>query len=78
MLEIDNQIFLLSEQKNVLDESIAKLNKQSTEEQTHKNTNRKELLLEILADSETNLNLESAILFLMPAGFRLMICVPSL
>jgi uncharacterized protein (TIGR02231 family) len=57
MLEIDNQIFLLSEQKNVLDESIAKLNKQSTEEQTHKNTNRKELLLEILADSETNLNL---------------------
>ncbi len=57
MLEIDNQVFLLSEQKNVLDESIAKLNKQSTEEQTHKNTNRKELLLEILADSETNLNL---------------------
>lgn len=57
MLEIDNQVFLLSEQKNVLDESIAKLDKQSAEEQTHKNTNRKELLLEILADNETNLNL---------------------
>lgn len=57
MLEIDNQVFLLNEQKSVLDESIAKLNQQSTEEQTHKNTNRKELLLEILADNETNLNL---------------------
>ncbi|MDW9382988.1 DUF4139 domain-containing protein [Chryseobacterium sp. JV558] len=57
MLEIDNQVFLLDEQKTVLDESIAKLNKQSAEEQTHKNTNRKELLLEILADNETNLNL---------------------
>jgi len=57
MLEIDNQAFLLDEQKTVLDESIAKLNKQSAEEQTHKNTNRKELLLEILADQETNLNL---------------------
>ncbi|PTT35810.1 hypothetical protein DBR28_11805 [Chryseobacterium sp. HMWF028] len=57
MLEIDNQVFLLNEQKNVLDESIAKLNNQSTEEQTHKNTNRKELLLEILADNETSLNL---------------------
>lgn len=57
MLEIDNQVFLLNEQKEVLDESIAKLNKQSAEEQTHKNTNRKELLLEILADHETSLNL---------------------
>ncbi|RXM40701.1 hypothetical protein BOQ62_04455 [Chryseobacterium sp. CH21] len=57
MLEIDNQVFLLNEQKMVLDESIAKLNNQSAEEQTHKNTNRKELLLEILADHETNLNL---------------------
>lgn len=57
MLEIDNQVFLLDEQKTVLDESIAKLNKQSAEEQTHKNTNRKELMLEILADNETNLNL---------------------
>lgn len=57
MLEIDNQVFLLNEQKFVLDESIAKLNKQSTEEQTHKNTNRKELLLEILADNDTSLNL---------------------
>lgn len=57
MLEIDNQVFLLNEQKTVLDESIAKLNNQSAEEQTHKNTNRKELLLEILADHETNLNL---------------------
>lgn len=57
MLEIDNQVFLLNEQKTVLDESITKLNNQSAEEQTHKNTNRKELLLEILADHETNLNL---------------------
>ncbi|RLJ31626.1 uncharacterized protein (TIGR02231 family) [Chryseobacterium sp. 7] len=57
MLEIDNQVFLLNEQKTVLDESIAKLNNQSAEEQTHKNTNPKELLLEILADHETNLNL---------------------
>ncbi|AZA82697.1 hypothetical protein C1637_20365 [Chryseobacterium lactis] len=57
MLEIDNQVFSLNEQKNILDESIAKLDKQSAEEQTHKNTNRKELLLEILADNETTLNL---------------------
>ncbi|NIF06896.1 DUF4139 domain-containing protein [Chryseobacterium sp. Tr-659] len=57
MLEIDNQVFLLNEQKTVLDESIVKLNNQSAEEQTHKNNNRKELLLEILADNETSLNL---------------------
>ncbi|WET49183.1 DUF4139 domain-containing protein [Chryseobacterium indologenes] len=57
MLEIDNQVFLLNEQKSTLDKSIAKLNKQSEEEQTHKNTNRKELLLEILADHNTSLNL---------------------
>lgn len=57
MLEIDNQVFILNEQKSTLDESIAKLNKQSDEEQTHKNTNRKELLLEILADNDTSLNL---------------------
>ncbi|KMQ60195.1 hypothetical protein ACM46_18390 [Chryseobacterium angstadtii] len=57
MLEIDNQVFILNEQKAVLDEGIAKINKQYAEEQTHKNTNRKELILEILADRETNLNL---------------------
>ncbi|WP_347216598.1 DUF4139 domain-containing protein [Chryseobacterium sp.] len=57
MLEIDNQVFLLNEQKSTLDESIARLNRQSDEEQTHKNTNRKELLLEILADHDTSLNL---------------------
>lgn len=57
MLEIDNQVFLLNEQKSTLDEGIAKLNKQADEEQTHKNTNRKELLLEILADHDTSLNL---------------------
>ncbi|MFP3594292.1 DUF4139 domain-containing protein [Chryseobacterium sp. SIMBA_038] len=33
------------------------MNQQFTEEQTHKNTNKKELLLEILADNDTNLNL---------------------
>ncbi|MCJ7935173.1 MAG: DUF4139 domain-containing protein [Chryseobacterium sp.] len=57
MLEIDNQIFLLDEQKNILDESMVRLNKQAAEEQTHKNTNRKELVLEILADNDTSLNL---------------------
>ncbi|SEH37520.1 DUF4139 domain-containing protein [Chryseobacterium culicis] len=57
MLEIDNQIFLLEEQKTALDESIAKLNSQSAEEQIHKDTTRKELLLEILADYDTSLNL---------------------
>lgn len=57
MLEIDNQVFLLTEQKTTFDESIAKINKQFTEEQTHKTQNRKELLLEILADNEMNLNL---------------------
>ncbi len=57
MLEIDNQIFLLDEQKSVIDESIAKIDKQFSEEQTHKNQNTKELLLEILADNEMNLNL---------------------
>ncbi|WP_435525913.1 hypothetical protein [Chryseobacterium indoltheticum] len=57
MLEIDNQVFLLNEQKSVLDESIAKINKQFSEEQAHKNTNRKELILEILAENEMNLNL---------------------
>lgn len=57
MLEIDNQIFVLNEQKNILDENISKLNKQSAEAQTHKNTNRKELILEILADNTTTLNL---------------------
>lgn len=57
MLEIDNQVFLLNEQKSVLDESIVKINKQFAEEQTHKNQNKKELLLEILADHEMNLDL---------------------
>jgi uncharacterized protein (TIGR02231 family) len=57
MLEIDNQVFLLNEQKTTFDESIAKINKQFAEEQTHKTQNRKELLLEILADNEMNLNL---------------------
>ncbi|MFL9833440.1 DUF4139 domain-containing protein [Chryseobacterium terrae] len=57
MLEIDNQVFLLNEQKFDLDENIAKINKQFSEEQTHKNTNRKELILEILAENEMNLNL---------------------
>lgn len=57
MLEIDNQVFVLNEQKTVLDEGIKKINSQFAEEQTNKNTNRKELLLEILADHETQLNL---------------------
>ncbi|SHL85161.1 DUF4139 domain-containing protein [Chryseobacterium polytrichastri] len=57
MLEIDNKVFLLNEEKSVLGESIAKINKLFTEEQTHKNTNKKELLLEILADNDINLNL---------------------
>lgn len=57
MLEIDNQVFLLTEQKTTLDESIAKINKQFSEEQTHKTQNRKELILEILADNEMSLNL---------------------
>ncbi|MCX8525344.1 DUF4139 domain-containing protein [Chryseobacterium formosus] len=57
MLEIDNQVFLLNEQKTTLDESIAKINKQFSEEQTHKTQNRKELILEILAENEMNLNL---------------------
>jgi len=57
MLEIDNQVFLLTEQKTMLDENIAKINKQFSEEQTHKTQNRKELILEILAENEMNLNL---------------------
>lgn len=57
MLEIDNQVFLLTEQKTTLDENIAKINKQFSEEQTHKTQNRKELILEILAENEMNLNL---------------------
>ena len=57
MLEIDNQVFLLSEQKTTLDESIAKIDRQFAEEQTHKNQNKKELILEILAENEMNLNL---------------------
>lgn len=57
MLEIDNQVFLFNEQKTVLDENIAKIDKQFSEEQTHKNQNKKELLLEILAENEMNLNL---------------------
>ncbi|WP_419868397.1 DUF4139 domain-containing protein [Chryseobacterium sp. CT-SW4] len=57
MLEIDNQLFSLNEQKTVFDQSIAKINKQFSEEQTHKNKNKKELLLEILAEQEMNLNL---------------------
>lgn len=57
MLEIDNQVFLLNEQKTVLDESIAKIDRQFSEEQTHKNQNKKELVLEILAENEMNLNL---------------------
>lgn len=34
MFEIDNQEFLLNEQKSVLDESSAKINNQFSEEQT--------------------------------------------
>ncbi|MCU7613166.1 mucoidy inhibitor MuiA family protein [Chryseobacterium sp. GMJ5] len=57
MLEIDNQIFLLNEQKSVFDEGIAKINKQFSDQQTDKNKIRKELLLEILADREMSLDL---------------------
>lgn len=57
MLEIDNQVFLLNEQKSVLDESIAEINKQFSEEQTNKNSNRKQLILEIFAENEMHLNL---------------------
>ncbi|WP_292010690.1 DUF4139 domain-containing protein [Chryseobacterium sp.] len=57
MLEIDNQLFSLNEQKTILDQNIAKINKQLSEEQTHKNKNKKELLLEILAEQEISLNL---------------------
>lgn len=57
MLEIDNQIFSLNEQKLVLDENISKIHQQFSEEQTHKSKNQKELVLEILADYDMNLNL---------------------
>lgn len=57
MLEIDNQVFLLTEQKTTFDENIAQINKQFSEEQTHKTQNRKELILEVLAENEMNLNL---------------------
>ncbi|MFY1047135.1 DUF4139 domain-containing protein [Chryseobacterium sp. GP-SGM7] len=57
MLEIDNQVFLLNGQKSVFDESITKINKQFADVQTHKNIIRKELILEILAENEMNLNL---------------------
>lgn len=57
MLEIDNQSFVLNEQKTVLDENLTKLLKQIDEEVTHKNQSNKELVLEILADNDMNLTL---------------------
>ena len=57
MLEIDNQVFLLEEKKTDLEGNIAKINQQLTKEKTNKNTNRKELVLEIFTENETNLNL---------------------
>jgi len=57
MLEIDNQVFLLNEQKIIFDEGIAKIDKQFSEQQTYKNQVKKELLLEILADREISLDL---------------------
>ncbi|MBB4805856.1 uncharacterized protein (TIGR02231 family) [Chryseobacterium defluvii] len=59
MLEIDNQVFLLNEQKSILDEGITKIDKQFAEEQAlkNKNKNKKELVLEILAEQEINLDL---------------------
>lgn len=57
MLEIDNEIFILNEQKGVFDEGIVKINQQFAENQPHQSTNTKELLLEILAENEINLNL---------------------
>ena len=57
MLEIDNQVFVLNEEKANLDEGIAKINQQFAEAQTHKNKNRKELILEIFAENEMSLNL---------------------
>lgn len=57
MLEIDNEVFILNEQKSVFDKGVAKINQQFAENQPHQNTNTKELLLEILAENEINLNL---------------------
>lgn len=57
MLEIDNKIFLLNEQKSILDEGIAKIDQRSAAEQPQRTNNTKELVLEILADNDTNLNL---------------------
>ncbi|WEK69835.1 MAG: DUF4139 domain-containing protein [Candidatus Chryseobacterium colombiense] len=57
MLEIDNEVFLLSEQKNIFNENVEKINQKFAETQNHQNTNTKELLLEILTENEINLNL---------------------
>jgi uncharacterized protein (TIGR02231 family) len=57
MLEIDNEVFLLNEQKSIFDEGVAKINQKFAENQPHQSANTKELLLEILAENEINLNL---------------------
>jgi uncharacterized protein (TIGR02231 family) len=57
MLDIDNQVFLLNEQRSDFDENIAKINQKFAEGESHKGTNTKELVLEILAENEINLNL---------------------
>ena len=57
MLELDNGIFLLDEKKTELQEKINKINKQFSENQTLKNKNNKELILELLADAPISMDL---------------------
>ncbi|MFC6268095.1 DUF4139 domain-containing protein [Frigoriflavimonas asaccharolytica] len=57
MLEIENQLYLLNEEKSALNENVSKFNKQLAEEQTNKNLNKKELILEILAENDMNFDL---------------------
>ncbi|MDR2206623.1 MAG: DUF4139 domain-containing protein [Flavobacteriaceae bacterium] len=57
ILEIDKSLLDLSEQKTVFTEKISKIALQLSEVNSHKNLNRKELLLEIFSENAYQMNL---------------------
>ncbi|MDA3614037.1 DUF4139 domain-containing protein [Polluticaenibacter yanchengensis] len=57
MLEIETQKYFFNEKKALFLDSVANIQKQLAASQTHLNKNKKELMLEILAERDINLDL---------------------
>ncbi|OJU75834.1 MAG: hypothetical protein BGO09_13460 [Bacteroidetes bacterium 47-18] len=57
MLEIDNQNFVLNEQRQLLQDSVSRIDQHMQQSRTRKAYNKKELVLEILAEREIQTHL---------------------